>query len=103
MGYIGGGSPIGAKRRVDAQLGEVKMVWRWLLVLALLIISLWIGNLALGYIWAASSPARTDFNPKPYLHLANVSMSLFGVFFISFVVLSVMNIRKSISKKKSQY
>jgi hypothetical protein len=30
-------------------------------------------------------------------------MSLFGVFFISFVVLSVMNIRKSISKKKSQY
>lgn len=87
---------------VRVQLEEVKiLIWRWLILILVLLATLWTGQLAVGYMWAAGSPARPDFNPKPYLHLAGVTLSLFGALFISFIVLCVMNVRKLFKKKKS--
>ena len=68
------------------------MIWRWILDICLLLLSLWLGNLAFFNWWAAGGPPVE--NPESYALRGNIFFALACLSFIAFVVLLVMNIKK---------
>ena len=67
------------------------MLWRWLADIALLLLSLWFGNLALANWWAAGGPPTP--NPETYAFRGNIFIVVAVLCFIGFVFLLVMNIK----------
>ena len=68
------------------------MFWRWFLDIALLLIGLWCGNLALGYWWAAGGPPT--HNPEAYATRGNVFFVLAVLCLIGFIALLILNIKR---------
>jgi len=69
------------------------MLWRWILDAVLLLVSLWFANLALFNWWAAGGPPNAQ--PETYAWRGSVFFALACLLFISFLILFIMNIRRS--------
>ncbi len=67
------------------------MIWRWALVLVLVVLSAWNVNLALGYWWAAGGPPTP--HPQIFEARGNLHFGLACLFFLPAVIISVLNIR----------
>lgn len=68
------------------------MIWRWVIAAGLLVSSLWFGNLTLYNWWAAGGPPSP--HPEIYAFRGNVFLVLTCLFFVGFVTLVVLNIRR---------
>ncbi len=67
------------------------MILRWGLAAGLLVASWWLGNLAMGNIWAAGGPPTP--HRDAYATRANILLILTLVSFASCVLLVVLNVR----------
>gem|GEM_PF-3412114 len=67
-------------------------MWRWMFSAALLLASLWFGNLALFNWWATGGPP----NPSPgtYVFRGNVFFCVSCLLFVGFVIRIVSNLRQ---------
>ena len=65
------------------------MFWRWLADIVLLFLSLWFGNLAIAYWWAAGGPPNS--HPEAYAFRGNVSFVLAILSFVGSILLLVIN------------
>ncbi|MCE5312511.1 MAG: hypothetical protein LLF86_05105 [Nitrospiraceae bacterium] len=71
------------------------MTIRWILVGLSLVVSIWLGNLAISNWWAAGGPPLE--NPADaviYAQRGNISFGLACLFFLVFGILLILNIRK---------
>ena len=68
------------------------MFWRWTACVFLLLLSLWFGYAAAFYYWAGSGPPVSS--PEMYVKHGNIFFVSAGIYFLGFVVMLVMNIRR---------
>jgi hypothetical protein len=82
-------------------MGDVNsysMMLRWVIAGLILLMSLWFGNAAFYNWWAASGPPNQ--HPEAYMFRGNIFFAFACLFFVSFIVLVVVNIRRF---KKNEY
>jgi len=76
------------------------MLWRWALVVVLLVVAAWSGNMTLYLWWAGGAP------PTPYAsyyhHWGNVYFAVTSVLVLSALLLSIRNLRTAGKKRAAR-
>jgi len=72
------------------------MIWRWAIDILLLLLSVWVANLAVFNWWAGSGPPTP--NHDIYSFRGNLFIVLACLFFVGFFILLIMNIKKMMGK-----
>lgn len=76
------------------------MILRWVIAVGLLLGSLWFGNLAFFNWWAAGGPPTP--HPETYAQRGNIFFILTCLFFLSFVIMTLLNIRRTKNHRKEK-
>ena len=74
------------------------MIKRWIFALIMLILCIWFGKLTLGNLWLAGGPPTS--HAETYLKRADVFGVITVLFFLFFIVITILNIAKMTQQRR---